>query len=701
MSSHKSSLWPAVFAVAGLAALVLFAYGPLLRAGFIWDDQWIVENFFVRHWSGFWYIWRGAGGVTDEYYPLAYSVFLLEHMLWGVNPLDYHLFSIVLQAINGLLLWRILKRLGLKSAWLIAAIFAIHPVQVETVAWVAEQKTLLSALCYFVAVLAWLRFAKLGGAPDDNPAVGLESRARAPHYQVAARKPSRDSPQACSPPAKRALLWRDLAWYFLALLFFVLALLAKTAACTLPAILLLLLWWKRGRLTWRDILVYVPWFLAAWWMARMTVGVETGGSPAMGGALQFTLGQRLLIAGKDLWFYPLKLFWPWPLLEIYPRWSVAALGGVEWLFPLTAAAVPVALFLLRGKIGRGPFTAAAFYGLTIAPVLGFISWGYLLRSFVADHLQYMACIGLIALTIEGFWFLVSSGRLGGRGPQAEPETTNHKPEALLGTGVSGILLAVLGVFTWAQSWVYFPPVHVWTHVLKYYPDCAVALENMARDGHDPAQVARGIALLRRTFQRTHGANALLDADLGGVYFAAGDYAAAQACYQRTLRADPRYLHAAVAIIACDQHLGGGPRLLTDLRREIKAFPASADLQLQLANTLEAQRRYGAALPHFRAAIRGRPYDPEALYALALDLEMLGQRQEALHYYCRAVHFGPHWPMARFAYGRCLMENGHPAAAARQFRRTLTLLAATSTARRAVVSRALVKALAALRRPSPR
>ncbi len=264
MSSHKSSLWPAVFAAAGLAALVLCAYGPLLRAGFIWDDQWIVENFFVRHWSGFWYIWRGAGGVTDEYYPLAYSVFLLEHMLWGVNPLDYHLFSIVLQAINGLLLWRILKRLGLKSAWLIAAIFAIHPVQVETVAWVAEQKTLLSALCYFVAVLAWLRFAKLGGAPDDHPAVGLESRARPPPYQVAARKPSRDLTQACSPPAKWARLWRDLAWYFLALLFFVLALLAKTAACTLPAILLLLLWWKRGRLTWRDILVHLPWFLAAW-----------------------------------------------------------------------------------------------------------------------------------------------------------------------------------------------------------------------------------------------------------------------------------------------------------------------------------------------------------------------------------------------------------------------------------------------------
>ncbi len=645
----------------GLAGLVFLAYWPLVRAGFIWDDfTWIVTNPWVHHWSGLEHIW----GVIDtgaQYYPLVFTAFLLQYKLWGLHPLGYHLVSIALQAVNAILLWRILLRLGLKSAWIIAAIFAIHPVQVETVGWVMEQKNLLSALFYFAAVSAWLRFTKLGRAPGDNPMAGLRPTA---HHRIAMR---------CSVRT---------AWYLLATLFYILALLAKTDACTLPVVLWLVIWWRRGRVRWRDFLAMAPWLIFGAALAWVTIFMEHTMVGASGPAYQFSVAQRLLIAGKDLWFYPWKLIWPHPLLEVYPRWRISALGGLhgrfaaagwQWLFPITAFAVPVALLLLHRRIGRGPFTAVAFYGLTISPVLGFISFYTMRYTFVADHYQYLACIGLIALVVEGFRFLVSGCGWGAGGahqsgdpPRREPESGNWKRSLAVGLGT--VIVVVLAARSWRQSWVYRPPIHVWTHVLKYDPTSYPALEHVGVYECNHGHLKVGMAFLNRSFRLSKGADPIIASNLGDIYYKVEHrYAAAVGFYRQALEMDPDMIATIIRLVNCYERLGHWNQAFSDLARGLHEFPRSAALHFAFGNALAAQHAYAEAVFQYHQVLRYEPDHTKALYNLALTLEKLDRRGEALRYFARAVRVSPQFALGHFEYGKCLLLQGQPAAAAKQFR----------------------------------
>ncbi len=661
--------WLRIFAgAAGLVLLVLLAYWPLLHAGFIWDDDtWLVHNPLVQHWWGLRYIWLYPRD-SIQYYPLVFTAFLLEYKLWGLNHLGYHLVNILLQAANAVLLWQVLKRLGLSTAWLIAATFAVHPVQVETVGWVVEQKNLLSALFYFAAVLAWMRFARI--APGDNPVVDSRPRTTPPHYH--------------------AVLTRDAGWYLLATLFYLLALSAKTDACTLPAVLLLLLWWKRGGFSWPVVGAVAAWLVIGGLAAAETVAIEHGQVGAHGFRFQWPLAERLFIAGKDLWFYPWKLLWPHPLLEIYPRWSLSHIATWQWTFPATAFLLPVVLLLLRRRIGRGPFTAVAFYGITIAPVLGFISFFTMVYTFVADHYQYVACIGLIALATEGLWFLACRFWLENRGGNQKPGTENRK---LIVTVVVGSALPlILAWRTNVQSRIYSPPIHVWTHVLEYYPNCPAALEHVGAYECNHGDVTTGTPLLLRSFKLSQGNIAVIDSNVGDVYCnLLHQYAAATGYYRRALEVNPRYPYAIRQLVQCYARLGRWPQALAELREGLKLFPRSASLHLALANALAfgiSKPDYRAAARQYQLALRYRPGNPVALYRLALTLEKLGRWPAALRCFQQMLRIAPRWAQGHFRYGQCLLAHGHPAAAAAQFRRTLELLPPTAAANRALVQRTL-------------
>ncbi len=675
--------WPAVWRrwllpAGALLLLVGLAYWPLLHAGFLWDDAMLTRNPWLQHWAGLRYIWGHFSG--DQYYPLVYSLFLLQYKLWGLNALAYHLVNIALQAINALLLWRILVKLGLKSAWLIAAIFAIHPVQVETVGWVIEQKNLWSGLFYFAAVLAWLRFARLIPAPAGSPhgvGIDLRSSAQPPHEHTALARNSH---------------W---GWYGLATLFYLLALLAKTDVCTLPVVLLLLTWWKRGRLVWRDGLTTLPWFVLSVVLALITIHVEHTVVGARGVTFRYSLAQRLLIAGKALWFYPWKLIWPHPLLEIYPRWNFAALGGLHgqltaagwsWLYPATAFAVPVVLWRLRRKIGRGPITAVAFYGITIAPVLGFISFYLQVYSFVADHLQYLACVGLIALAVEGFWLVVSGLWFPAMArrpwqchappettnqepptPNAKPETRNHRLEGQNGkpfvaVACGTVILAVLGLLGWRQSRLYAASIQVWRHVLKYNPNCPLALEHVAMYDAAHQQTATALFLLRRAVRWSADTPVLLplfNSNMADIYWQRyHNYAAAAHYYQVALRRNPRYLYAIQRLVRCYERLGDWRRVVTDLERGLREFPGAGALQEAWADVLafapqqlmavggrqpsaaQLRRAEQSAVRHYLLAIRYRPYTPSAYYNLAVTLRRLGRSRTAQAVFLRMGPLSP-------------------------------------------------------------
>jgi hypothetical protein len=300
------SRYPAWLPGAFLVLMTILAYQRVWHAGFIMDDdEYVTGNLTLHSVAGLRRIWCDFNA-TPQYYPLVFTSFWLEYHLWGLSPPGYHVINVLLHTLAAILLWRVLARLQLPCAWLAAGIFALHPVAVESVAWVTERKNVLSAVFYFAAALAYWRW------DEPSAAGGTKIRQR----------------------------WR---WYFFAFALFMAALLSKTVTCSLPAALLLVIWWKRGRIDMRDVWPLLPFFVAGIAMGLLTAWLERTQVGAQGPEWAFSFSDRLLIAGHALWFYAGKLFWPANLMFIYPRWQINAGDWQQWIFPAAAAALVAAL----------------------------------------------------------------------------------------------------------------------------------------------------------------------------------------------------------------------------------------------------------------------------------------------------------------------------------------------------------------------
>jgi len=343
-----------------LVGAVVLAYQPAWTAGFIWDDNdYVTNNPLLSAPDGLWRIWFSTAS-PSQYFPLVYSTFRLEYSLWGLNSTGYHWVNILLHAVNALLVWRLLARLALPGAWFGAALFALHPLQVESVAWITELKNVQSLFFFLLALLSWIEFTE---RPKPWP------------------------------------------WYTLALVFHSLALLSKTTACTLPAALILILWLKHKPVDARRWFQVVPFVLLSLAMGLLTVWWERHHQGT--GAVAFPYGplDRLLIASRALCFYLGKFLWPADLTFSYPLWTIdtAALLAYVWLAGLGLLAGVV--FLLRKRFGRGPETAFVWVAAMLSPLLGFIMLYTFKYTFVADHYVYVALLGPVALVAAGVFSL--------------------------------------------------------------------------------------------------------------------------------------------------------------------------------------------------------------------------------------------------------------------------------------------------------
>ena len=365
-----------------LALLVAASYLPAMWAGFVWDDEIIKRIDAVGRWGGIWDLWFSPSTVyhkhgvgEDHYWPLFYTTFWLEHKLWGFAPVGYHAVNVLLHFVNTALLWRLLLRLGVPGAFFAAALFAVHPLHVESVAWVIARKDLLSAFFYLAAVLTWLRYAE-------------------------------------APLPRR---------YVAALLLFAAGMLCKSIVVTLPAALLILQWWRSGGVTRVDLLRTLPFFLAGFAIALADLSFYESRNISF----DYSVAERILIAAHALWFYVGKLAWPVDLAVMYPHWDVSVSDPVEWGYVVAALAVGALFWLSRSRIGRGPIACALFFAVTLSPVLGFSPFGYMNISFVADRYQYLAGIGVIVL------FAGAVSRGAARLPQARRGTVKAAALALL------------------------------------------------------------------------------------------------------------------------------------------------------------------------------------------------------------------------------------------------------------------------------
>ena len=361
-----------------VAAAAFLAYWPCLRGEFIWDDDsWTTNLAELFHsLSGLRAIWSWPTPL-QQYYPLTATTFWIDYQLWGFWTVPYHVENVLLHLLAAGLFWKLLRRLEVPGAGLAAVILVLHPLMVESVAWITERKNVLSLALFLAALLAYGRFANLWAAGPK--------RASLPGGPTA----------AAADPACVSRKWG--AWAC-ALLLFLAAYVAKATTVAFPAVVLLLCWWKRGGLRWRqDVLPTLPFFAAAFGLGLMTSWLERNHLGAQGPDWEIPFPEQCVIAGHALWFYAGKLVCPADHCFIYPRWPVDEHSLLRWLWPGTAVGLLLALWLLRGRIGRGPLTAALFFVGTIFPLLGFFNGAFMRYSFVCDHWAYLPSLGLIAL----------------------------------------------------------------------------------------------------------------------------------------------------------------------------------------------------------------------------------------------------------------------------------------------------------------
>ncbi len=544
--SPRWSLRPALL----LALLVLLAHGGALFCGFIWDDDdYVTGNETLRTLGGLGAIWTELGA-TPQYYPLVHTSYWLEYRLFGLAPAGYHATNLVLHAAGSVLLWRVLALLCVPGAWLAAALFAVHPVHVESVAWITERKNTLSLVFYLASALVYLRRAL---APQ--PASRLDGR------------------------------------YFLSLGLFACALLSKTVTASLPAALLLVLWWKKGRIRRRWLLELAPFLAAGIPLGLLTAWLERSQVGAVGEFWQQSPLERGLIAGRILWFYAGKLAWPHPLAFIYPRWEVDASAPAQWLPPLAALAAVAACALAQPRIGRGALVALLFFGGTLVPALGFFDVAPMRFSFVADHFQYHASIGPLALAAA----LLARA--------AAPLAGAARRAAAL---AAALLLAGLAALSQQQTLVYRDLLSLWSDTVAKNPQGWMPQLNLGHALEERGDLPGAIARYRRALELRPG-YARANINLGAALARAGELEAAE-----------RHLREALAV----------------------AWP-SATAHFDLANVLKQRKRPREAEEHYRHALRFDPGHAGAHTNLAALLLARGDAADALLHYREALRLEPH------------------------------------------------------------
>jgi tetratricopeptide (TPR) repeat protein len=579
------------------------AYWPALQAGFVWDDDdYVTENAALRTPAGLARIWLEPGAVP-QYYPLTFTSLWLDYQRWGTDPRGYHATNVALHVVAALLLWRVLVCLAVPGAWLAAAIFALHPVHVESVAWISERKNVLSGVLAIAAVLAYLRFAGVGGVPAF-------ARAR------------------CGA-------------YVLALLSFAAALLAKTVTCTVPVVLLLLLWWRRGRLERADGVAVLPMLALGVALGLVTVWMEQQHVGARGVHWALSPVERVLIAGRALWFYGATLVWPRALTFVYPRWAVDATVWWQSLFPLAAVAVAGALALMRARLGRGPLVALASFAVMLAPALGFIDVYPMRYTFVADHYQYLASTALIALGVAACAGVAA--RLGRPG----------RPVAAV---AAAIVLGVLGVLTWRQGGIYADQETLWRDTLAKNPSAAMAHVNLGMLLYERGQSDAAVAQFEAALALDPG-DAEVHDNLGIARAARGEREAARAHFEAALRLAPGAARTYSNLGNLLAQEGRFDEAMAAYREAVRLRPAYADARNNLANVLAARGLVAEAVEQYREAVRLDPTYATARYNLGVVLAGEGQTDEALAQYAEAVRLRPTYAEARRALALALARAG--------------------------------------------
>jgi tetratricopeptide (TPR) repeat protein len=574
-----------------IVLLTAVAYYPALRGGFVFDDsESVTGNRSLRTLEGLRRIWVDPHA-SFQYYPLTYTSFWVEYHLWGLRPAGYHAVNILLHTSNALLVGLLLARLAVPGAWLAALLFAVHPVHVESVAWISELKNVLSAFFYLNSLLAYLRFA--------------------------------DGPK------------RRWGFYALSFALFLCALLGKTSAVSMPFAVLLVLWWKQERIKGEDALALIPFFLAGAALGLLTAWVEVHYRGAHGPQWQLSMLERCLVAGRVVWFYAGKLLWPHPLMIVYPRWQINTAAWWQYLYPCAAGAVILALGLCRKRLGKAPLAAVLFFAGSLAPIPAFINVGFMRYSYVADHWQYLSSIGLIALAAACVENLVQEKFAATGSSHANTWQPGHNMSRALAVP----LLLVLVGLTWQQAGIYRDLETFWGDTLAKNPGAWMAHNNLgaalASHGKLSEATAEYAAALRINpdFAEAHN-------NLGLALAGQGRLAEATAEYTAALRLEPDFAEAHYNLGNALLQRGNLTEAAQHFEQAVRIKPDYAEAHSNLGNALLQRGNLTEAVQHFEQAVRIKPDYAEMHYNLAVVLIRQGNVREAVRQYEQVMRIKP-------------------------------------------------------------
>jgi len=562
-----------------LLGLLMFAgtlltYWSSLHGTFLWDDDvHLTANPAIVGPLGFKEIWTTSAAV---YYPLTLTSFWLQHLLWGLNPLPYHLVTIAAHATSSVLLWRVLEHLKVRNAWFGAALWALHPVQVESVAWITELKNTQSCVFYLMAGMFFLKW-------------------------LAARESG----------SSRA------GWnYAIAIVAATFAILSKTSTVMLPVVLGLCWWWKDARWRWRDTLWLVPFFLVSTAAGVWTIWEQENHSGALGLEWAQSWPERAVIAGRVAWFYLGKLLWPHPLIFIYPRWTVDSAQLSAYLPALAAALGLLLLWRHRNGPWRPVFFSFIYFVVSLFPVSGFFSVYFFRYSFVADHFQYLPAIGPLALAMA-----------------AIPRKRYLTP------ALCSVILAGSAILSWQQSRVYATPLTLWRDTLAKNPDAWMAHTNLGAELDDQGRTLEAVAEYEAALRinpNDAGARNNLAAHLAGL----GRETEAVREWEQALRIQPRSARTHTNLAFALARLGRMQEAFDHWKKALDIEPGLLDAHYDFGVALAQSGRIVEAIEHYEKALQIKPDFADAHYRLALALKLQRRFSEALNHHRKALALDP-------------------------------------------------------------
>jgi tetratricopeptide (TPR) repeat protein len=567
--------------------VTILAYQPAWHGGLLWDDDNCTTSRELRSLDGLGRIWFQPRA-TAQYYPLLYTSYWVQQRLWGDSTTGYHLVNLLLHIGCAVLVLKILRFLRVPGAELAAIIFALHPVNVETVAWIAERKNLLSGIFALAATLCYLKF--------DESRDGRE----------------KDGPQG-----------RGYRNYALAIGLFLLGLLSKTAIVTLPVAWLVIFWWKRGAISWRrDVVHSIPFFLLAALAGSVTRWFENVGIGYKATILDLSLLDRCLIAGRAFWFQLGNLLWPSNLMFVYPRWEINA--GVWWqyLFPLAVLGLLGILWSLR-RWSRAPLAGVLVYILLLLPSLGFLNIYFFIYSFVADHWQYLACLGIITPCASGIVLL--AGRL-------------KRWQALLEPATMLLLGGVLFVLTWQQSRMYTDIETLYRTTIARNPACWMAQVNLGNILYQTNRIPEAMDLFRQVLRIKPAVGYYC---VGNALLLKGRTSEAIEQYKQALQINPDYAEAHHNLGSVFFLTGRTPEAIEHYKQALRIEPAFAEAHNNLGHALVQTGRALEAIDHYKEALRITPNSADAHNNLATALAQMGRTSEAIEQLKAALRIKPY------------------------------------------------------------